>query len=143
MRGFNETKGPAAGRCHRGVLFFTVPSHQDSFLESTLETFACARCGNCCTVRGVVRLRPGEAERMARHLGFPVRWFAHLFTRVSDDRTCLVLAGKPEEACIFLDCDRTCLVHAVKPEQCRTFPLAWRYPGWDAVCPGRIPPASV
>jgi len=79
---------------------------------------------------------------MARHLGFPVRWFVHLFTRLSGDRTGLVLAGKPEEACIFLDGDRTCLVHAVKPEQCRSFPRGWRYPGNDGPCPSPPFPAA-
>jgi Fe-S-cluster containining protein len=98
--------------------------------------FACARCGHCCRVPGYVRLREGEAEALARFLGLSPRAFTARFTRLMRDRTGLSLADRADGACVFLRADETCAVHACKPRQCREFPLGWRYPGLEAICPG-------
>ncbi len=96
--------------------------------------FNCHRCGNCCRVSGYVRLKADEIPRIAEYLDLEIREFSDGYTRLTSDRRSLSLIEKPNGSCIFLEEDGTCRIQAVKPEQCRTFPTAWRFEGWEALC---------
>jgi len=96
--------------------------------------YKCVRCGRCCRWPGVVRLRPGEPERIARYLDLPVEEFVDRFTVLGPDRRCLVLIDRDDGACIFLEGDNHCRIYPVRPEQCRGFPNRWNFPGFEQVC---------
>ncbi len=95
----------------------------------------CVRCGECCRVRGYVKLRPGEAERIAEYLDIPLYEFTSEYTRLTYDRQRLSLTEKEDGTCIFLEGNR-CTIDPVKPQQCRDFPVRWRFPGWEKICKG-------
>ena len=96
--------------------------------------FECLGCGDCCRVRGFVRVSAGEVDRIAAFLGLDPRAFAEEYTRFAAHRRGLELEEKPDGACVFLLGDG-CAIHPVKPAQCRNFPAGWRYPGVEEVCP--------
>lgn len=100
-----------------------------------MSAFACRRCGNCCRVEGYVRLSPGEVEHMADALGLPVHGFTQRYTRLTDDRTGLSLAEKPDGSCVFLG-DEGCEVQDAKPRQCGEFPERWAFEGYASICAG-------
>lgn len=118
--------------------------------------FDCRRSGHCCTHGvGHVWLEPGEAERMARHLGEDAGAFrARRVTSAPDPRT-----GRRRESlresdeapagngrCTLLVGRNTCSVYPERPEHCRRFPY-WESVLGDAqgferarsVCPGIRP----
>lgn len=100
-----------------------------------LKQFVCWGCGNCCRGDGFVRLRPGEAERIAEYLGYSLIEFTQKFTRLGAGRSGLILEGKGDDsACVFLNSDNSCAVYPVRPQQCRDFPYEWNYPGWWRRC---------
>lgn len=99
---------------------------------------ACLRCGECCRVRGFVRLGAGEADRIAVFLGMDPRAFAAEYARLAPDRRSLELGEKENGECVFL-LGNECVIHPVKPAQCRTFPNGWRYPGAEEICPACRP----
>ena len=103
-----------------------------------LKGFVCQQCGNCCRVSGYVSLRAGEAERIAEHLGLSSREFIDQYTTLTEDRTGLSLIENPDQSCIFLDENGACRINDVKPKQCATFPLDWRFSGWEELCRGAI-----
>lgn len=94
----------------------------------------CLRCGECCRIRGFVRLRAGEVDRIAAFLAMEPRAFVAEYTRLSANRRGLELGEKGNGGCVFL-LGSECVIHPVKPEQCRTFPGGWRYPGAEEICP--------
>ena len=100
-----------------------------------LKEFVCWGCGNCCRGEGVVRLRPGESERIAEYLGYSLKEFTEKFTTLGDNRTSLILEEKGDDsACVFLNGDNSCAVYPVRPQQCKDFPYSWNYPGWWRHC---------
>jgi len=101
------------------------------------ERFVCLRCGHCCRVAGWVRLRDGEAERIARLLGLKTLDFTSRYTVLSADRSGLVLTERDDGACIFLDQDQTCMIQDAKPGQCQDYPRRWQRVELDAQCAGR------
>ena len=102
----------------------------------TPPAFTCQRCGNCCRHSGEVRLQDDEPASLAAFLDMPVPAFTERYTRLRDDRQGLVLAERPDGACVFLEEPPvTCRVQLVKPRQCRDFPFTWRYDDLDRVCP--------
>lgn len=102
---------------------------------STAEGAAvCRRCGACCRVEGYVRLRAKDVEAIAAHLGLSVDAFTCRYTRLTDDRRGLSLTEKPDGSCIFLESDNTCRIQAAKPDQCRSFPMEWRFDGYETIC---------
>jgi Fe-S-cluster containining protein len=102
----------------------------------TLDDFNCQRCGGCCTVSGYVRLKEGEARRIADFLDLDLREFTDRYTRLTEDRTCLSLIERPDRSCIFHSPRNGCTIQPVKPHQCATFPVAWRFDGWEVICRG-------
>ena len=98
------------------------------------RAFECRRCGECCRVEGIVRLREGELEAMASYLGMTAESFADRFTRLTRDRRGLSLTEQENGACSFLEPDGLCRVQTVKPAQCRSFPTQWAFRGYEAIC---------
>lgn len=98
-----------------------------------LGTFECIQCHACCRQPGYVRLRPAEPDVMAVFLEMEVHEFIESFTILTDDRTGLSLIEQPDGACIFLT-DKGCRIHPVKPAQCKDFPRAWRFSGFEEIC---------
>jgi Fe-S-cluster containining protein len=105
-----------------------------SVASDRLVDFLCSRCGNCCRVPGVVRLRDGEAETLAAHLGMTVHAFTDRYTRLTGDRSGLSLGERDDGACVFLTDEGLCRINDVKPRQCVEFPRAWRFEGVERIC---------
>jgi len=94
----------------------------------------CQRCGNCCRVRGYVRLREDEIDTIADYLGLSVSDFTKSYTRVTRDRRGLSLIEHADGSCIFLRDDSLCMINDVKPAQCRDFPHVWNFAGYENLC---------
>jgi Fe-S-cluster containining protein len=94
-------------------------------------TCACADCIECCT-RQPGPLAPGDLERIAAHLGQPVRvaalkfWASpgalvmHSQTRQTF-RIGSITPRHVDGRCVFLDADDRCTIHAVAPMGCSHF----------------------
>jgi Fe-S-cluster containining protein len=59
--------------------------------------------------------------------------FIQKFTRLAENRQCLVLTDQPTGECVFLE-GNNCSVQSVKPQQCRDFPNLWNFPGFEKIC---------
>ena len=103
-----------------------------------MREFECRRCGNCCAVRGYVRLNDDDVDAISEYLGMSVYDFTKSYTRLIKNRQQLTLIERADGACVFLQKDRTCLVNDVKPMQCRNFPHKWRYDGYEEICEGML-----
>ena len=95
--------------------------------------YVCQRCTACCKWPGDVCLEEGEAERIAKFLGLPLLEFTETYTRLRENRAGLSLIDRQNHECIMLEGD-VCLINDVKPKQCRGFPNAWNFPGWQNLC---------
>jgi len=93
----------------------------------------CQRCTACCRWPGQVRLTDAEISRLAAFKDLSEFDFIQRYTRLRQDRRCLVLQDKPNGECIFLE-GNDCSVQPVKPQQCRDFPNLWNFPGFEKVC---------
>jgi Fe-S-cluster containining protein len=89
-------------------------------------------------VHGYVRLRSEEAKHIADHLDMDMTEFTHIHTRLTDDRTGLSLIERDDGSCIFLSDMARCMINEVKPRQCKDFPHAWNFKGWEQTCEGYI-----
>ena len=98
-----------------------------------LSQFKCLRCLACCRQNGYVRLRPGEAEKIADFLGMDIYAFTDRYTILTRDRQTLSLKEKENHACIFLT-DQGCRIHPVKPGQCLDFPHKWKFKAFEDIC---------
>ncbi len=98
------------------------------------EGNSCLRCGECCRIRGFVRVTAGEIDTLAEFLCISQQDFIDRFTRLGHDRQGLELKEREDGECVLLK-GSDCIVHPVKPGQCRTFPDKWRYDGVWQVCP--------
>jgi len=96
-------------------------------------TYQCQRCSNCCRWPGDVRLTPADISSIARFLDLDEETFIQKYTRIDSRRNGLSLTEQADGACSFLD-GNNCLINPAKPGQCRSFPNAWRFPGWRQVC---------
>ena len=101
-----------------------------------LDQFVCQRCGACCRIRGIVRLREGDTERIADFLGLDEKDFVENETALAPDRKGLVLLDRPDGACAMLDEKNQCRIYPVRPEKCRTFPYEWTNSDSLDYCPG-------
>lgn len=80
-------------------------------------------CSNCCKLPGgFVYLSEKETADIADYLDVRENLFLQWFTRIIDDKLCLVDGGN--EYCVFLE-DNKCSVYPVRPQQCRAYPF-WR-----------------
>ncbi len=111
-------------------------------MTEAVDQFKCLRCGNCCTIRGSVRLRGTEPETIAAHLNLSIPEFTGNYTDITPDRLGLKLKDHPDGSCIFLGSDRLCVINDNKPEQCKGFPLKWNYDDWKKVCSTNYPEQS-
>ena len=93
----------------------------------------CQRCTACCRWPGQVRLTDAEISRLAAFKDLSEFDFIQRYTRLRQDRRCLVLQDKPNGECIFLE-GNDCSVQPVKPQQCRDFPNLWNFPGFETIC---------
>jgi Fe-S-cluster containining protein len=90
-------------------------------------TFACHRCGHCCTHgNGHVWLAPGEDTRLAAHLGLTLDAFRARYVRTAPDPRDGVLRESLREGadgrCPLLAGSNTCTVYTDRPAHCATFP---------------------
>ena len=73
-----------------------------------------------------MRLREGEAERLAEHLRMAVEEFTAQYADLAPDRRGLALKCAADGRCCFLTEENLCRVNAVKPRQCAEFPYTWQ-----------------
>lgn len=95
--------------------------------------YECQRCTACCRWPGQVRLSGAEIAELAAFKRMSEYDFIQAYTRLTSDRRGLALIEKPDGACIFLE-GMDCAVQPVKPRQCRAFPNAWNFPGFERIC---------
>lgn len=95
--------------------------------------YECQRCTACCRWPGQVKLSDGEVARLAAFKQMSEVAFIQAYTRIDEQRRGLALLDKLNGECIFLD-GNDCSVQPVKPQQCRDFPNAWNFPGFEKVC---------
>ncbi len=89
-------------------------------------SFACTRCGNCCTgAPGFVWVQPHEIGPLAERTGLSEAEFVRKHTRRIRGRVSLLEHENGD--CEFLARDGSgraaCLVHDARPLQCRTWPF--------------------
>lgn len=97
--------------------------------------FKCSRCGACCRIEGIVRLKNDDTLKIAEHLGMSEEDFIANETLLSPDRKCLVLKDRADGACAMLDENNRCRIYPVRPEKCRTFPYEWVNDNSLSYCP--------
>jgi Fe-S-cluster containining protein len=100
----------------------------------TDRPWACLRCGNCCRVKGYVRLTPDDIAALAETLEMTEPAFVNAYTRLTADRRGLSLIENADGACVFLDAAGTCRMNDSKPAQCRDFPIGWNFSGYEELC---------
>jgi len=105
-------------------------------LKADLSRFTCRRCGACCRIEGIVRLKDEDVSKIAAHLGLREDDFIANGTDLAPDRQGLVLKDRPDGACAMLDERNRCRIYPVRPEKCRTFPYEWTNDESSATCPG-------
>lgn len=96
----------------------------------------CQRCGACCRWEGDVCLTEEDITAIAAYLGMEESTFINALCHLQRNRRGLSLIDAADGACIMLRADNSCSINPVKPQQCRDFPQKWRFPGWEARCPG-------
>ena len=98
--------------------------------------FVCHRCGACCRIEGIVRLKDDDTAKIAAHLGMSEADFIANETVLAPDRKGLVLKDRLDGACAMLDEENRCRIYPVRPEKCRTFPYEWTNDESFSYCPG-------
>jgi uncharacterized protein len=83
--------------------------------------FDCQQCGDCCSGRGGIHVRPHDVEAMAELLSMSVEDFCRDFTEDSVTGARLTVAANG--FCVFLLAGNLCRVHPVKPLICRQWPF--------------------
>jgi len=101
-----------------------------------LSQFACRRCGACCRIEGIVRLKDEDVTKIATHLGMREDDFIANETELAPNRQGLVLRDLPDGGCAMLDEQNRCRIYPVRPERCRTFPHQWTNDDSFSYCPG-------
>jgi uncharacterized protein len=83
--------------------------------------FNCQQCGDCCSGRGGIHVRPHEVEAMAALLSMSVEDFCINYVEASVTGPRLTVADTG--VCVFLQAGNLCRVHPVKPFICRQWPF--------------------
>jgi len=105
-------------------------------MKRDLSKFVCRRCGACCRIEGIVRLKDDDPKCIAAHLGMSESEFIANETNLAPDRKSLVLKDRPDGACAMLDAENRCRIYPVRPEKCRTYPYEWTNDISETYCPG-------
>ncbi len=103
--------------------------------------YVCQKCTACCKWPGDVRIEEDEIPQVATFLKLTEQEFIDQFTRLRSNRKGLSIIEKPNHECIMLE-NGGCRIHAVKPEQCKGFPNAWNFPGWQKICDAKALPQA-
>ncbi len=85
------------------------------------HVFDCKQCGDCCSGRGGIHVRPHEVEAMAALLSMTVDDFTAAYVERSVTGPRLTVAENG--FCVFLLEGNFCRVHPVKPFICRQWPF--------------------
>ncbi len=108
------------------------------------SVFNCRQCGDCCSGRGGIHVRPHEVEAMAALLSMAVDDFCRSYVENSVTGTRLTVAENG--FCIFLREGNLCRVHPVKPFICRQWPYlpallldSEEFEQAKGACPGLAP----
>jgi Fe-S-cluster containining protein len=83
--------------------------------------FQCQQCGDCCSGRGGIFVKPEEVEQMAALLAMSVDDFCRSYVEGSALGPRLTVAANG--FCVFLLAGNLCRVHPVKPFICRQWPF--------------------
>ncbi len=83
--------------------------------------FNCQQCGDCCSGRGGIHVRPHEVEAMAALLAMSVDDFTRTYVEKSVTGPRLTVAENG--FCVFMGEGHLCRVHPVKPFICRQWPF--------------------
>ena len=83
--------------------------------------FDCQQCGDCCSGRGGIHVRPHEVEAMAALLSMSAADFCRNYVEASALGPRLTVADTG--VCVFLQAGNLCRVHSVKPFICRQWPF--------------------
>jgi len=91
-------------------------------IQNVSVKFECQpTCVNCCQLsQGFVFLTENEAAKIAVYLNVSEDELLHYFTKVIDDKLCLV--DGEENNCVFLE-NLKCNIYDVRPSQCQTYPF--------------------
>ncbi len=92
-----------------------------SLNASRPPAFHCQQCGDCCSGRGGIFVKPDEVEAMAALLNLAVDEFCRLYVEASAMGPRLSIADNG--FCVFLMEGNLCRVHPVKPFICRQWPF--------------------
>jgi Fe-S-cluster containining protein len=85
------------------------------------RVFHCRQCGDCCSGRGGIYVRPDEVEAMAALVELSVEEFYRRFVEASALGPRLTVAANG--FCVFQLEGNLCRVHPVKPFICRQWPF--------------------
>ena len=85
------------------------------------SVFQCQQCGDCCSGRGGIYVRPDEVEAMAALVELSVKEFVRRFVEASALGPRLTMADNG--FCVFQVEGNRCRVHPVKPFICRQWPF--------------------
>ena len=83
--------------------------------------FQCQQCGDCCSGRGGIFVKPREVEEMAALLGLAAAEFCRLYVEASAMGPRLTIADNG--FCVFFMEGNLCRVHPVKPFICCQWPF--------------------
>ena len=83
--------------------------------------FNCRQCGDCCSGRGGIHVRPHEVEAMAALLSMSEADFCRNYVEVSVTGPRLTVGDTG--SCVFLQAGNLCRVHPVKPFICCQWPF--------------------
>ncbi len=92
-----------------------------SLNASRSPVFQCQQCGDCCSGRGGIFVKPREVEEMAALLSLSVEEFCRLYVEASAMGPRLAIADNG--FCVFLMEGNLCRVHPVKPFICGQWPF--------------------
>jgi Fe-S-cluster containining protein len=83
--------------------------------------FVCRQCGDCCSGRGGIYVRPDEVAAMAALVELSVEEFCRRYVEASALGPRLTVAANG--FCVFQVNGNLCRVHPVKPFICRQWPF--------------------
>ena len=106
-------------RRHMKAHYF--PERKFRHLAEEIEgNIDCRSCANCCKVAETNQSKR-DMERLAKHLGMPVKQFVDEYTTMSVQDEDEIILRRNDAGCIFLD-GNDCTVYEARPDTCQDFP---------------------